>query len=124
VKWWATPVSPDGSRVIARGIDGTMAAYPISGGNPEPLPNLPADAVPIEYTADGKAVYVGHRMSTGWSVRRYDLGTAREAPWKDIVANDLAGLRLSQIYITPDGRSYVHSYSRLLVDLYVAQGLR
>ena len=79
--------------------------------------------MPIEYTADGKGVFVGHRTSTGWSVRRYDLATARETPWKDIVANDLAGLRLSQIYMTPDGRSYVHSYSRLLVDLYVAQGL-
>jgi len=80
--------------------------------------------VPIEYTADGKAVFVAHRTTTGWSVRRYERATGREAPHKDIVANDLAGLRLSQIYITPDGRSYVHSYSRLLVDLYVAQGLR
>jgi WD40 repeat protein len=124
VKWWATPVSPDGSRVIARGLDGTMAAYPVAGGNPEPLAHLAPDALPIEYTADGKAVFVGHRTATGWSVRRYDLATGHETPWKDIVANDLAGLRLSQIYITPDGRSYVHSYSRLLVDLYVAQGLR
>jgi WD40 repeat protein len=124
VKWWATPVSPDGSRVIARGPDGVIAAFPIDGSNPEPLKGIPPDAVPIEYTADGRGVFVGHRTSTGWSVRRYDLATARETPWKDIVANDLAGLRLSQIYMTPDGRSYVHSYSRLLVDLYVAQGLR
>ena len=124
VRWWAMPVSPDGSRVIARSPDGTLAAWRLDGGDAEPLQNMPPEAVPIEYTADGNAVFVAHRTNTGWSVRRYDIATSRETPWREIVANDLAGLRLSQLYVTPDGRSYVHSYSRLLVDLYVAQGLR
>ena len=124
VRWWAMPVSPDGSRVIARSPDGTIAAWPVAGGAPEPLRGVSADAVPIEWTADGKAVFVGHQTSVGWSIRRYDLASGTETPWKDIVAGDQAGLRLSQIYMTPNGRNYVHSYSRLLVDLYVAQGLR
>jgi hypothetical protein len=124
VRWWSLPVASDGSRVIARGPDGVLAAWPVSGGPPEPVKGLTEDAVPIEYAEDGKAVFVGHRTDTGWSVRRLDIATGRETPWRDITATDQAGIRLSQLYITPNGRYYVHSYSRLLVDLYVAQGLR
>jgi WD40 repeat protein len=124
IRWWAMPVSPDGARVIARGPDGAIGAWRIDGGGGEPLKGLTPDAVPIEYSVDGKAVFVGHQTPTGWSVRRYDLASGSETPWREIVANDLAGLRLSQVYMTPSGRHYVHSYSRLLVDLYVAEGLR
>jgi WD40 repeat protein len=123
VRWWTLPVAPDGSRVIAQGPDGVVAAWPLDGGSPEPVKGLAADAVPIEWASDGSALFVGHRTDSGWSVRRLDLATGRETPWKDIVATDQAGIRLSQLYITPNGKYYVHSYSRLLVDLYVAQGL-
>jgi hypothetical protein len=33
-------------------------------------------------------------------------------------------LRLSAVYITPNGRFWLNSYARLLTDLYVAEGLR
>ncbi len=35
----------------------------------------------------------------------------------------VAGLRLSWVYITPNGRFWIHSYSRLLTDLYTVEGL-
>ena len=124
IRWWTMPVSPDGSRVVVRSPDGSIAAWRTDGGGAEPLKGVTPDAVPIEYTTDGRGLFIGHQTRTGWVVRRYDIASGREAPWRDIVANDLAGMRLSQIYVTPSGQHYVHSYSRLLVDLYVAQGLR
>jgi hypothetical protein len=123
VRWWTMPIAPDGSRVIARGPDGALGMWRTNGDGVVPLTGLAPGAVPIEFTEDGKGVFVGHQTSNGWSVRRYDLGSGKETPWRDIIASDLAGMRLTQIYMTPSGRHYVHSYSRLLVDLYVAQGL-
>ena len=123
VRWWTMPVSPDGARVVVRSPDGSIAAWRTDGGGAEPLKGVTPDAVPIEFTADGKGLFIGHQTSTGWTVRRYDIASGKESPWREIVANDLAGMRLSQIYMTPSGQHYVHSYSRLLVDLYVAQGL-
>ena len=48
----------------------------------------------------------------------------REARWTEITPRETAGLRLSWVYLTPNGRFWTHSYSRLLTDLYVAEGLR
>jgi hypothetical protein len=33
-------------------------------------------------------------------------------------------LRLSIVALSPNGRTYVHNYSRLLTDLFVVTGLR
>lgn len=35
----------------------------------------------------------------------------------------VAGARLSWVFLTPDGRFWVHSYSRLLIDLYAVEGV-
>lgn len=42
----------------------------------------------------------------------------RETPWTQITPGQVAGARLSQLFFTPDGRYWAHSYSRLLTDLY------
>jgi hypothetical protein len=33
-------------------------------------------------------------------------------------------VRISWIFITPDGRHWAHGYSRMLLDVYVAEGVR
>ena len=40
-----------------------------------------------------------------------------------ILPAEAAGLRLSWIYVTPNGRFWVHSSSRLLTDLYSVVGV-
>jgi hypothetical protein len=59
-----------------------------------------------------------------WKIRRQALADGRETPWTEIYPAHPGGIRLSQVFITPDGRYWVHGYSRLLTDLYVAEGLR
>jgi hypothetical protein len=121
--WWALAVSPDGTRVTARGPDGVMGLWPLTGGPPQPLPNLTADYVPIEWSEDGRRLIVARRIRSGWSVGFYDLATGRVQPVREVAANEASGLRASTIAATPDVKSLVHSYSRLLVDLYLAEGL-
>lgn len=53
-----------------------------------------------------------------------DVATGKRAIWKEIVPPDPAGvLAIGPILITPDGKSYVYSYRRMLEDLYLVAGL-
>jgi dipeptidyl aminopeptidase/acylaminoacyl peptidase len=124
VRWWALPLAPDGSKVILRSPEGQVVAYRIEDGAAEPVPGLAEGDVPVQYAADGRSLFVG-RFDTGtWHVRRVDLATGRSTAVREIRPPDVAGLRISLFTLTPDGRYYTHSYSRLLTDLYVVEGIR
>ena len=43
--------------------------------------------------------------------------------WKELMPSQVAGTRLTQVQPTRDGRAFVHTYSQLLSNLYVAEGL-
>ena len=124
IRWWSVPVAPDGSRVIARGEDGVPAFFRLNDGAREPVPGLRPGDSPIEFSEDGRALLVARGNGLPWVVERMDIATGRRTPALEVRARDAAGLRLSIIDVTPDARHYVHSYSRLLSDLFVVKGLR
>jgi hypothetical protein len=123
VRYWAIPVSPDSTRVVARDVQGRLSAYRLDGGAPEPIAGVSPLDVPLEWSADGTALLVARVQELPWRVRRHELASGRETPLTEIAPNQVAGVRLSQVFITPDGRSWVHSYSRLLTDLYLVKRL-
>ena len=56
---------------------------------------------------------------------RVDVATGRAELWKELMPSDAAGVTdIVAICPTPDGRSYVYSYSRLLSNLYIVEGLK
>jgi len=118
------PASPDGTRVVAQDTHGVSAVYRTDGGPPEPVPGLDPVDVPLEFCDDGHSLFVGRREGVAWRVVKLDLVSGRSAPWTEIRPAESAGMRLSAIYITPNGRYWVHSYSRLLTDLLSVEGLR
>jgi hypothetical protein len=124
VRWWTLPISPDGKRFIARAADGTIQIFRVDGSGGVRAPGLADPDVPIEWAADGAALFVGRLEGGAWRVRRADVTSGEQRPWMDVAPPDIAGLRVSQLFLSPDGRYYVHSYSRLLTDLYVVDGLR
>ncbi len=124
LRWWSLPVAPDGSRVIARGEDGVPAFFRVSDGAHEPVPGLRPGESPIRFSEDGRALLVARGNGLPWVVERMDIATGRRTPAVEIRAREAAGLRLSIIDVTPDARHYVHSYSRLLTDLFVVKGLK
>jgi hypothetical protein len=79
---------------------------------------------PIEWAEDGRSLFVGRRSGPSWQIRKLDLASGQSRPWTEITPAQTAGLRLSAVYITPNGRYWTHSYTRLLTDLYVVEGLR
>jgi Tol biopolymer transport system component len=124
VPWSAPVVSPDGSRVVGQDAEGHSRLYSVDGGPSEPVPGLAGGDRVLQWAEGGRALFVGRRAGPVWRIRRLDLQTGREAPWTEITPRETAGLRLSWVYLTPNGRFWVQSYSRLLTDLYVAEGLR
>jgi Tol biopolymer transport system component len=124
IKWWTLAVSPDGSRVLGRDIAGRIARYAIGGGAPEPVTGLKPDDIPASWTSDGRGLLVAHGFGRPWIVERMDLGTGRRETVFEVRPREVAGLRISFLAVSPNGRYYVHSYSRLLSALYVVEGLR
>jgi hypothetical protein len=124
VKFWSLAVSPDGSRVVARDIEGQIARYRIDGGVPEPIAGLEPDDIPASWTSDGRGLLVAQGYGRPWIVERMDLATGRRQPVFEVRPRELAGLRLSFLAVSPNGRYYAHSYARLLSALYVVEGLR
>jgi Tol biopolymer transport system component len=120
--WLVT--SPDGAHVIASDEGGAYAIYPLAGGPPEPIPGLGERDLPLQWIDDGKALFVARDGEATWNVRRLDLATGEETPGITVPPRDAAGLRLSMFYITRNGRYWIRGDTRLLVDLYVAEGIR
>ena len=123
-RFWELPVSPDGSQVAMLGRDGLPVIYPIAGGAPVAIPTIVRGEYPVSWTADGRGLFVAGRTNAPHRVFRIDLSTGLRSPWKELRPSQVAGIRLSQVSVTPDGRSFVHMYSRLLSNLYVAKGIR
>ena len=72
---------------------------------------------------DGRELYVSALSGAPHQIFRIDVTTGRRTLWKELHPSQKAGVRLSQVSITPDGRTVLHSYSRLLSNLYVVSGI-
>src|SRR5262245_59089655 len=123
-RWWSIPVSPDATRVVGVDEQGTPMIYRISDGTSEPLGNVRPQDIPVQWTPDGRGLLVAHGFGSPWVVERLDLATGARTPAATIRAHDPAGLRLSIFAISRDAKYYEHTYSRLLSDLYVVEGLK
>ena len=120
----ALAVSPDGSLVAAPGKEERTWLYRLDGGPPEPLRGAEPREAPIRFSSDGRYVWVyASRDLPTWIVR-IDRTTGAREKWREIQPQDPAGvLSVTRIRMTPDGRSYAYTFSRILSDLFVAKGL-
>jgi hypothetical protein len=123
-RWWTAPLSPDGTRVVAVDEHQSPLIYRLSDGSSEPINYLRPDDLPVQWAADGRALLVAHGGGAPWVVEHLDLATGTRTPAATIRAHDPAGLRISIFAISRDAKYYVHSFSRLLSDLYVVEGLK
>jgi dipeptidyl aminopeptidase/acylaminoacyl peptidase len=119
-------VSPDGKLAATR-LDRKIRIYPVDKGEPSLLPGQLDGETPIEWSADGRSIYVYRFDSGDRSVRVYRVRveTGERELWKEIVPPDPAGIEfIGPILMTPDASSYVYTYQRRSSDLYVVEGLR
>ena len=122
--WWALPISPDGKRVVANDEHDVAVIYAVDGGAPQPVPGLNAGDLVVQWSSDGRGLLVAHRDGLVWTVERLDIASGKRTPTMTLRAHEPAGLRLSIFAISRDAKYYVHTYARLLSDLYVVDGLK
>ncbi len=118
-------VAPDGKSVVATGPDRRIAIYPIPPGEPRHVPGLEPDDIPLQWNADGTAIFVYRPSTPPLRVELVDVRTGSRTLWKELRPPDPSGVeQVGPITISRDGASYVYSYRRALDELYLATGMR
>jgi len=112
--------------VIGSAADGTLARYPLAGGDPQPIAvGLPRGATPVSLSRDGRALLICEFGRVPIRVERLDLTTGRRTLWKVLRPDDATGVNFMYgVIITPDEQSYAYTYGRFLQHLYVVEGLK
>jgi dipeptidyl aminopeptidase/acylaminoacyl peptidase len=115
--------TPDG-RFVVGSMGAKRLLFPVNGGVPIPLPVMASDDAALQWSSDGRVLYV--RRGATWPpvVDRVDVSTGRREPWKTIQPADPVGVdTIVTILITPDGKAYCHDYVRVLSELFIVEGL-
>jgi Tol biopolymer transport system component len=120
----AVVVTPDGRFVIGS-TGAKQFLFPVDGGEPVPFPIMASDDTALQWSSDGRLLYVRRGVTWPPVVDRIDVSTGRREMWKTIQPADPVGVDfIGTILITPDGKAYCHDYARILSELYIAEGLR
>ncbi len=118
-------LSPDGTQITGIGQDGLAYIYPLAGGTPVAVSGFQVGEQPIEWSADGKSLFIYRPGEFPAKVVVLDLATGKRTPWRSLAPADPAGVsQIGPILITPDGKSYIYGYHRTLSDLYLVEGLK
>jgi hypothetical protein len=117
-------ISLDGKLVAAIGADRKGVLFPIGGGASRPISGIVDGEFPLRFGEDGRSLYVWKRELPA-RVYRVDLETGNRELWKELMPVDPGGVeRISNVVVTPDAKSYAYTFSRLLSDLFVVEGLK
>ena len=119
-------ISPDGKSLALCGPDRVAKIYPLDGSGARRISGVEPNDVPIQWSSDGKLLYLLRRGEIPARIKRLDLATGKKELWKELMPADRAGLILIQsVFVTPDGKSYAYTAARVLSsDLYLATGLK
>ena len=118
-------ISPDSQTVAGIGADQKGYLYPIAGGEPRVIPGLQPGEQPITFSSDGGSLYIYQPGELPAKVDRLDLHTGKRTVWKQLMPTDPAGVEtIGPILMTPDAKTCVFGYHRMLADLYLVEGLK
>ncbi len=118
-------ISPDSSMIAGIGPDQKGYMYPVAGGEPRPIAGLNPGEQPITWSADGRSLYIYQPGELPARVDRLDLATGKRTLWRQLMPSDPAGVEnIGPILLTPDAKTCVFGYHRLLADLYLVEGLK
>jgi Tol biopolymer transport system component len=134
------PVTPEGFVGILRSPDGrTIAAVDRYGeyylcaidqsDEPRPLDGYRDGDVPLQWSGDGRFLFIREAGNLTLRLHTLDLSTGRRQFWKELVPPDPAALidigsDPGQVRLTPDGKSYAYTYWTFDGELYLADGLK
>ena len=118
-------ISPDSQWVAGIGPDHKGYLFPVAGGEPRLIPGLNAGEQPITFSSDSRSLYVYQPGELPALVNRLDLQTGQRTLWRQLMPSDPAGVEtIGPILMTPDAKTCVFGYHRMLADLYLVEGLK
>jgi dipeptidyl aminopeptidase/acylaminoacyl peptidase len=130
-------LTPEGIRGLAISSDARIAATPIGGADQpisiwsdtgvrlQEIKGSNADDRPVAFSSDGRSLWLFRRGEVPAHVEQLDIASGERRPWKTLAPSDVNGVySIIEFQITPDGKSYFYSYTRLLSQLYLVTGLR
>jgi len=130
--WLAAPGRPeayclvalDASRVAVGPVDGKLQLYSPRGELIREIPGFSEEDVLLQWSADGRELFVGSLEGLPAKIWRLDLATGQRRLWKELKPADTFGVsRLNSVCVSPDGASYAYSFMRVLTsDLYLMEG--
>jgi Tol biopolymer transport system component len=123
----ATLVSPGGKLLAGISSSDGYVLYPVDGGETQPIRGISPDDDLIQWSADGRFLYVRASGDSSLEFFRVNLANGRRESWKTIEPADpvgLIGIQPGAVHITPDGKSYAYSYWKTLTELYLVESLR
>jgi hypothetical protein len=116
-------ISPDGKVVVARDQTQQFHLYSVEGGEPQAFKGLNEGEIPIQWDPSGTKLYVWDRTFPA-KLFLVDLKTGGRQLWTTIVPPDTAGVLYGNIVMTPDGKTSVYRYRRIVTTLFLAEGLK
>jgi serine/threonine protein kinase len=118
------PISPDGNRFLVFEQSARLwRICQVAGGKCSPSPGSEERDIPLTWSADGSAIFVGQTQPKS-VIFKIELSTGHRELWKEVSVADPVGINSPMpVAITPDGKSYASSLTRYLDTLYVATGL-
>jgi dipeptidyl aminopeptidase/acylaminoacyl peptidase len=118
-------VSPDGRFVAAATASGEITVLSLDGGEPRPLPGTGPNDLPVQWSADGRRVFLLDPSQLPARVYAVEVASGKRELWREIHPPDRAGVAgVEAVALTPDATAYVYSYRQYRSDLYLVKGLR
>jgi Tol biopolymer transport system component len=123
-------LSPDDGRIVAVDRYGEYYVCRVDQpGEPAPVAGYRDGDIPLQWSADGKFLYVREAGNLVLRLYTLNLSNGRRQFWKALTPPDPTvlidiGSDPGQVRITPDGQSYAYTYWTSEGELYLADGLR
>jgi serine/threonine protein kinase/WD40 repeat protein len=118
-------ISPDSKWVAGIGPDQKGYLYPTAGGDPQAISGFNSGEQPITFSSDSRSLYLYQPGELPAKVDRLDLQTGKRTLWKELIPSDPAGVEtIGPILMTPDAKTCIFGYHRMLADLYLVEGLK
>ncbi len=119
------PLSPDGATIAARGPDGALTLYPLSGGEPRALPGVAASDRFVSWRTSGAQVVVASGRRLPLPLFEVDLAGGKRTPLGEINPTDPTGIvDIEPVLADGAGTTVVYGQYRKIRTLAIAEGLR
>jgi hypothetical protein len=124
-KTLAFAASPDGKLLASHNENGEVEVRPIEGGKATTLPGTAAEDLPIQWSGDGRFLFLRDFERVPVRITRYEIATGLREPWLELAPQDRSGLvGIGAVSLSRDGRCSAYNTEQVQSsDLFLVEGL-